>query len=330
MKAKIDYNPMIIAAAKAHIGTQEWPGAKSNPAVEQFWIDAGFETAQRDDVPWCAVFVGAVLASCGLPNTGKPNAKSYEQYGQPVDLQDYRPGDIVVTDPDPATWQAHVGFLVEFTGEHVKMISGNSDDRVRISNYPLKHVQAIRRADGIPHSVLPTLRPGNTAAATKIAQMQADLAMLGYFAGKIDGLYGPLTRNAVMAFQADNGLVVDGIAGPKTQTALLNAKPRPVRDVTEADLRERGSRTVKTADAAQAGTAALTVGSAITTALDKAESVTQGLDAATGLLDRLQAIALAYWPVLAILGVGAFIWFKMRDIRSFRVGDARSGANIGR
>lgn len=40
-----------------------------------------------------------------------------------------------------------------------------------------------------------------------------------------DGLMGPLTRGAVRRFQADNGLDVDGVPGPKTLAALRLAIP---------------------------------------------------------------------------------------------------------
>jgi hypothetical protein len=38
-----------------------------------------------------------------------------------------------------------------------------------------------------------------------------------------DGIFGPLTRGAVTKFQAKNGLKVDGIVGPQTETALIQA-----------------------------------------------------------------------------------------------------------
>jgi peptidoglycan hydrolase-like protein with peptidoglycan-binding domain len=38
----------------------------------------------------------------------------------------------------------------------------------------------------------------------------------------LDGIFGPITENAVREFQASRGLSVDGIAGPITFTALLS------------------------------------------------------------------------------------------------------------
>jgi hypothetical protein len=42
----------------------------------------------------------------------------------------------------------------------------------------------------------------------------------GFDPGPIDGLDGPMTRDAVRAFQAAHGLTMDGIAGPATRLAL--------------------------------------------------------------------------------------------------------------
>ena len=50
--------------------------------------------------------------------------------------------------------------------------------------------------------------------------LQRDLAAGGYPPGPIDGLYGPRTRHAVVAFQAAHGLQVDGVVGPRAWAAL--------------------------------------------------------------------------------------------------------------
>jgi peptidoglycan hydrolase-like protein with peptidoglycan-binding domain len=39
--------------------------------------------------------------------------------------------------------------------------------------------------------------------------------------------FGVVTRGAVMAFEADNNMTPDGVAGPKVWAALLSPKPRP-------------------------------------------------------------------------------------------------------
>lgn len=50
--------------------------------------------------------------------------------------------------------------------------------------------------------------------------VQARLANLGFDAGPIDGREGPVLEAAVRAFQEKHGLVVDGVAGPRTQAKL--------------------------------------------------------------------------------------------------------------
>jgi len=58
-------------------------------------------------------------------------------------------------------------------------------------------------------------------SVTSIVDIQLALSILGYHAGPKDGVYGAMTRAAIMAFQADTDLSVDGVAGPKTKAALL-------------------------------------------------------------------------------------------------------------
>lgn len=53
-----------------------------------------------------------------------------------------------------------------------------------------------------------------------VQRVQNILNRAGYYSGSIDGIYGPQTRDAVIAFQRDYGLVADGIVGPNTYDAL--------------------------------------------------------------------------------------------------------------
>ncbi len=54
----------------------------------------------------------------------------------------------------------------------------------------------------------------------EVRSIQQVLKNQGYYTGNIDGIFGTATKNAVIAFQRENGLKVDGIAGKETLKAL--------------------------------------------------------------------------------------------------------------
>lgn len=56
-----------------------------------------------------------------------------------------------------------------------------------------------------------------------ITGLQLALARLGFDPGPVDGLNGPELRAAIVAFQRVRGLTADGIAGPRTKSAILAA-----------------------------------------------------------------------------------------------------------
>ncbi|HNI68161.1 MAG TPA: peptidoglycan-binding protein [Nitrospira sp.] len=63
-----------------------------------------------------------------------------------------------------------------------------------------------------------TLQVGD--AGQPVKRLQRKLLSLGFPPGTIDGEFGYGTEAAVLAFQRSNGLLADGIAGPRTLTAL--------------------------------------------------------------------------------------------------------------
>ncbi|ALX48528.1 C40 family peptidase [Lentibacillus amyloliquefaciens] len=62
------------------------------------------------------------------------------------------------------------------------------------------------------------LKQGDRSEA--VESVQSELASQGYYTYNLDGIYGPITKDAVEDFQSDNGLAVDGIVGPETKGAL--------------------------------------------------------------------------------------------------------------
>jgi peptidoglycan hydrolase-like protein with peptidoglycan-binding domain/SH3-like domain-containing protein len=82
----------------------------------------------------------------------------------------------------------------------------------------------------------PTASPSPTPALLKqgdssdtVKSMQMTLIDLGYLSGKADGVFGSQTFLALKAFQSNNGLPSDGVAGEKTLNVLgsSTAKPAP-------------------------------------------------------------------------------------------------------
>ena len=73
---------------------------------------------------------------------------------------------------------------------------------------------------------------------TKVTQLQEKLIALGFLAdGNAIGIYGPATEAAVVAFQKQQGLVVDGRVGQATWGALQDATLRPdPKRLTESAL----------------------------------------------------------------------------------------------
>jgi hypothetical protein len=57
---------------------------------------------------------------------------------------------------------------------------------------------------------------------------QEHLKNLGYYEGKVDGIMGRQTREAIRNFQKDQSLKADGVLGPKTNRALAEADHRVI------------------------------------------------------------------------------------------------------
>ncbi len=54
----------------------------------------------------------------------------------------------------------------------------------------------------------------------EVSELQSRLSQEGFYFGPIDGDFGPQTEDAVIQFQQTRGLLVDGIAGEETLSAL--------------------------------------------------------------------------------------------------------------
>jgi uncharacterized protein (TIGR02594 family) len=133
--------------AKSFIGTEEIKGAEHNPVVVEMFHAVGHSWVKDDETAWCAAFVGYVLEEVDIASTRKLDARSYLGWGEVVEPEDARTGDVMVFyRGDKNGWQGHVGFLVGFTAEgDYEILGGNQRDAVNVGVYSKEKLLGVRR-----------------------------------------------------------------------------------------------------------------------------------------------------------------------------------------
>jgi uncharacterized protein (TIGR02594 family) len=301
--------------ATSYIGTTEGPGPADNPAIMEMYASVGHDWVEHDSVAWCAAFVGHCLEQAGIRSTRQLTARSYLDWGIPVEMADAQQGDIGIIPRGSSSWQGHVFFIDRIEGAWVWGLGGNQSDAVNIKRYPKSKLLGVRRAG----SVAPAVGMG-------IRHVQLRLRDLGYHeVGAADGIVGPRTRGAILAFRDDNNLPLVPIIDVALTDALMIAQPRDV-----APLRARGapqSSRIVTASNAQIGLGLLgltsSVASQVAPAVEQAEE-------AQNLMNRLLALAgieTYFAAALPWIGAAVFIGVILYAVkaRNARIEDHRTG-----
>jgi Putative peptidoglycan-binding domain-containing protein len=191
-------------------------------------------------------------------------------------------------------------------------------------------VSAMLGVAPVPSTNRPTLRFGDRGVS--VAELQTDLAELGYFSGRTDGIFGALTRASLLAFQADQGIGTDAVAGAMTWAALAKAEPRPPRDVTQAEI-DAESGTAKDARMTERVGDVMGIGGAATL-VAQLSAASDTLSSASGALGRVTEIVTQNWPVVALCVVCLFGWLALRALgittRKRRLRDAREHRSLAR
>lgn len=77
-----------------------------------------------------------------------------------------------------------------------------------------------------------------------VATLQSRLVEMGFNSGRVDGIFGPRTEDAVKEFQKSTGAKADGICGPATVIGLMRLV-KVVSGGAPTELRENAARIVK-------------------------------------------------------------------------------------
>lgn len=120
------------------------------------------------------------------------------------------------------------GFMTNF--EEAKLMI-DPDYQKTVGMASTKGVSQFLNVNYIPIEMdsFSTLRRGMSGRLVRYLQFM--LKIDGYNISSVDGIFGPNTQNAVIAFQQANNLIADGIVGPQTWNSinLLNPSSKTLR-----------------------------------------------------------------------------------------------------
>lgn len=117
------------------------------------------------------------------------------------------------------------GGSTSFLTNTKKLISEGTNGRI-VSNYILVFLKktssqpTVSEVKENPYTK-PTRNIKLWSTGNDVKWVQYALNREGYDCGKVDGIFGSGTKNAVIAFQKAKGLSADGIVGPMTREALV-------------------------------------------------------------------------------------------------------------
>jgi N-acetylmuramoyl-L-alanine amidase len=224
----------ILSLARKHLGEKYVLGVsvpKNNNQWKGPWDCAEF-------VSWMVYQTSAILYGCCTSNGNPATADAYTGYWN----DDAKTRGIKISVEEAARTQGAAILRIPQTGSYGHIVLSNGKGGTIEAHSTLRGViddtLAGRRWDtgilipGIeykqltadievekPSTIIYRLtKPQMVGLAVKV--IQRALKDAGYNAGGIDGVFGPMTHAAVVAFQITNGLIPDGEVGPKTAKVL--------------------------------------------------------------------------------------------------------------
>lgn len=164
----------------------------------------------------------------------------------------------------------------------------------------------------------------------KIQELQERLIALGYVGvGKADGYIGAMTIGAISAFQAENGLKVNGQFDTDTRETLKTATPRPLSESRANSEPENSrilsaSRLLKKGAVGILGAAGLSEAAGPLSALEMIGERYQRLKSALAPFSGIQEF-FANNPIIVVAGMAGIVYLMSKAIEKARIEDHQTG-----
>lgn len=204
----------LLQVAFRELGVTEIPGNQHNPRIVSYAQQTNFPGIRDDETPWCSIFVNFCCDELGYEKSGKANARSWMQVGDPVTAS--VPGDIVVFWRGSIdSWKGHVAFYLGHSADKKKVfcLGGNQGNAVSIASYDASKVLGYRRVGEEERIEIPEPVLKKGSKGEEVIKLQRLLNSLNYNCGDPDGDFGNNTEKALKLLQANHQLTVDGIYG---------------------------------------------------------------------------------------------------------------------
>ncbi len=107
------------------------------------------------------------------------------------------------------------------------VVDGAEGPRTRSAILAYQRDAGLRQTGRASRELLDHLKfaaPRRDAGGATVREIQRRLASLGYYAGAVDGVVGPMTRAAIRGFQKSEGLATTGAADRALLSALDRAR----------------------------------------------------------------------------------------------------------
>jgi uncharacterized protein (TIGR02594 family) len=220
--------PAWMAEAWPQLGVREVPGRRHSRDVLEFFRDAGRDDVARDEVPWCAAFVGACLERADRPGTGSLLARSYLDWGRVLAAP--RLGAIVVLSRGKDPGAGHVGFWIGETEDKHILLGGNQSDAVSVAAFAKDRLLGFRwpREFEAPHADT----VGSGAVLTFEGALAHVLEMEGGYTDDPDDPGGPTNKGVILkVFCRHTGRVLNEFTRDSRVAELRTIGDDVVRDI---------------------------------------------------------------------------------------------------
>lgn len=145
-----------LAAALDEVGQKEVAGKGSNPRILEYRRMAGIALGGDDSVvPWCAIFVNAMLAKAGVKTSGNAMARSFAASPHFERLKAPIVGCITVISSSRGPASGHVFFYVGENGILFQALGGNQNDQVNVAMFQKAKLVGHFWPKGVPHPAAP-------------------------------------------------------------------------------------------------------------------------------------------------------------------------------